>query len=380
MSNSTDWPKVRARKDGRYSIDCGVIDGKRVMLTRNTLKDAELEAERIRTREKKIGRDAARLSQERMRDAVLAYEKLQGTGYTLCHAVNFLLENRAGEGGEITVRNLYEAYYQDRLDNHRSPETMRDIRCRLGKFANDFEEAPAHHITKRTLQDWLRTQNGGPVSKANIRRHLSGLFNFALERDHAVSNPAATLTTPKVRKDRRPPILSVDAARNLMNTAASQEPDMVPWFVLALFCGIRPAEIERMDWAEVDWRTHDVFIGGEVSKTGNERYVALQSNALEWLLPFRQKSGPIHFSRRQYRRVRELSKVKWGHDILRHTYGSMHLAAFRNSGDTAENMGHESSTKMLFKHYRRAVPEEEAEKFWLISPEIHTRVIALGAS
>ena len=355
-----------------------MVNGKRTVYTRKTKEEAELEAERIRRQEAKIGREASRLSEARTREAVRAFDRLAGTGYTLSDAVEFLLDNQAGEGGQVTVRELYDAYYQDRIDNHRSPETLRDIRCRLGAFARDFEDTLAHEITKATLQDWLRRQNGGAVSKGNIRRHVSGLLNFALQRDNIRINPAATLTTPSVRKDRRPPVLSVTDSRKLMNTCAEKDADMVPYFSLALFAGIRPAEIMRLDWSSIDWDRQEVFVGAKVSKTGNERYVKLRPNALEWLLPFRQASGPIHFSRRQFRSVREKSKVKWGHDILRHTFGSMHLAAFRNAGDTAEQMGHESSTSMLFRHYRRAVRQQDADRFWAIEPSVEAKVLALG--
>jgi integrase len=308
------------------------------------------------------------LSEKKIREAVLAFGRLEGTGYSLGDAVDFLLEHRAGEGGSVTVRELFDAYLQDRIDAHRSPKTITDIRHRLGRFAADYEDALVHEITKKTLADWMRKQNGGPVSKGNIRRHLSGLFNFGMKRDNLRSNPAAALTTPTVRKDRRPPVLTVSATRRLMNTAAEHEPAMVPHFVLCLFCGIRPSEVERLDWSAIDWERKEVFVGAKVSKSGNERYTTLQPNALEWLLPYRQDTGHVHYSRREYRAVREKSKVEWGHDVLRHSFGSMHLSAFRNAGDTAEQMGHGSSTQTLFKHYRRAVREADAVKFWEIRP------------
>ncbi len=364
------WPKVGKRGDKKFYVDCGTIDGKRRSYTRSTKAAAELLAEQIRRRETKIGKDSAKLTQDNLNDAVRALGLLGDSGHTLTTAVAFMLEHGAGEGGSVTVRELYDAYVQDRIDNHRSSETLRDIRCRLGAFARDFGDKPAHEVTKITLADWMRTQNGGAVSKGNIRRHLSGLFSFALKRDNVRHNPAMALTTPTVKKDRRPPVLTLSGARKLMNTAAEHEPAMVPYFVLALFAGIRPSEVERLDWSAIDWERQEVFIGAQESKTGNERYTSLQPNALEWLLPHRQDTGPVHYSRREYRTVREKSAVQWGHDILRHTYGSMHLAAFRNAGDTAEQMGHGTNSSLLFKHYRRAVREADAVKYWEIRLEV----------
>ena len=114
--------------------------------------------------------------------------------------------------------------------------------------------------------------------------------------------------------------------------------------------------------------TARVFVGATVSKSGNERYVKLQPNAMEWLLPHRQDRGLIYFNRLEFQAAREEAGVTWGHDILRHSFGSDARAAFRDAGDVAEQMGHGSSTQMLFKHYRRAVREADAVKFWEILP------------
>lgn len=57
------------------------------------------------------------------------------------------------------------------------------------------------------LEVWMRKRNGGAVTKQKYRVHLSGLFNFALKRQHIRTNPATALTTPKDRSDRRPAVL-----------------------------------------------------------------------------------------------------------------------------------------------------------------------------
>jgi integrase len=143
---------------------------------------------------------------------------------------------------------------------------------------------------------------------------------------------------------------------------------MVVWFALCLFAGLRPSEAQRLDWSDIDLDRNEIFVSAEVSKTPYERYVKLQPNLIEWLLPFRQKSGQVHYSESAYRRARKQAGIEWSHDVMRHTFGTMHLAAFRNAGDTAEQMGHRSSTVMLFSHYRRAVRQEDAERFWDIRP------------
>ena len=83
----------------------------------------------------------------------------------------------------------------------------------------------------------------------------------------------------------------------------------------------------------------------------------------------------VFFSRWFFVKIREQSGLCWVHDITRHSYGSYPLGAFRNAGDTAEQMGHLSSTSMFFRHYRRAVRQDDAEEYWKIRPELTSEVM-----
>ena len=53
---------------------------------------------------------------------------------------------------------------------------------------------------------------------------------------------------------------------------------------------------------------------------------------------------------------------------MRHTYATMHVAAFRNAPATALNLGHGRSTEMLEEHYRGLVARSTAERYWRIVP------------
>jgi integrase len=68
---------------------------------------------------------------------------------------------------------------------------------------------------------------------------------------------------------------------------------------------------------------------------------------------------------------------KWPDDVLRHSYGSYHLAKYRNAALTAEQMGHKNA-RMLYTHYREVVKEaSDIEEFWKLTPERSGNVIRL---
>jgi hypothetical protein len=67
-------------------------------------------------------------------------------------------------------------------------------------------------------------------------------------------------------------------------------------------------------------------------------------------------------------------KFAIGHDVLRHTFISMHVAKFRSMGDTALQAG--NSEAMVKKHYLNLVTPAEAEEFCQIVPHVKAPVPA----
>jgi len=70
--------------------------------------------------------------------------------------------------------------------------------------------------------------------------------------------------------------------------------------------------------------------------------------------------------------------LSWGndanHNVMRHTYATMHVAAFRNPGSTALNLGHGHSLEKLERHYKGLFSRSAAAAYWEIypAPAIHT--------
>ena len=93
----------------------------------------------------------------------------------------------------------------------------------------------------------------------------------------------------------------------------------------------------------------------------------MSENLVEWLLPYRSKSGRFYYSRNYLEKARDKAGITWSLDIMRHTFGSYHVAKHNNAALTALQMGH-TRTSTLFEHYRQAVHSEDADAFWDIRP------------
>lgn len=58
----------------------------------------------------------------------------------------------------------------------------------------------------------------------------------------------------------------------------------------------------------------------------------------------------------------------WPQDVMRHTFASNHLAAFR-AEKTIAALGHGDYT-MLLRHYRQIVSRYQAKAFWSLTPNM----------
>ena len=94
----------------------------------------------------------------------------------------------------------------------------------------------------------------------------------------------------------------------------------------------------------------------------------MSDNLIRWLAPYVQKEGKVGYSRSTFREVRDVSKVSWSKDVMRHSFGSYLLALNQDAPKTAMQMGH-SGVDVLFNHYRNLVKKADATDYWRITPE-----------
>jgi integrase len=189
----------------------------------------------------------------------------------------------------------------------------------------------------------------------------------------------------------------------LLQEAAANRPEamnMLGFVALALFGGIRPLELRKMEWPMVDLDAGTAIVFGKHAKTRTRRVVDLSENAVAWLrlawrlreeFPERNvRQGPICDARRlayadkicppsfalRWIELREKcgwtprggdGAKPWPHDAMRHTYASMHYAMHQNEPLLKAQMG--TGKDMLHQHYRALKTREEAERFWALAPK-----------
>ena len=80
---------------------------------------------------------------------------------------------------------------------------------------------------------------------------LHVLWAFAVEKQWARQNVVSRVESKTVKAE-RPGILTIAQARALLNAS---KVEILPYVSLALFGGIRDAELKRLDWKDVQFLT-----------------------------------------------------------------------------------------------------------------------------
>ena len=129
-----------------------------------------------------------------------------------------------------------------------------------------------------------------------------------------------------------------------------------------------------LDWSNVNLAERFIRVLPKTSKTGAGRLVDISDNLLLWLAKYRKASGPVApspvtFIRTRRKIMRAEGIKKWLPDVARHTYATMHFAAFENQDKLQAQMGHAGKAYVLTNHYRGLATKAEAEKYWAIEPK-----------
>lgn len=172
---------------------------------------------------------------------------------------------------------------------NRRPSYLKSVKVILRMFIRGREDKPiSEFISLDILEEWLARRKFMPATRSGRISVLSSFFSFAKRRGFITENPCSRLE--RVRLESKPPtILSPEQAETLLRWMSNGrcQQQRRNWrlaqVVLGLFCAIRPAELSRLFWKDVDLERGVVRIDAAVSKVRQRRIVEIPPNAIAWL-------------------------------------------------------------------------------------------------
>ena len=226
-------------------------------------------------------------------------------------------------------------------------------------------------ITPQECAEYIETAFDTPRQRQKARLILSGVFSTAMKRGWCDANPVARVEAPRV-VEQPVPVLTPQEIEQLTTTAEVYQGGSCAAAVgMMLYAGIRPHEVARLTWAQVDLQARAIYIQPRHSKTGGARRVTIH-RPLQRILQAHQQAVteticPCNWLH-HWREVRRASGWcggrKWPQDALRHTFASYHLSHFRSYAELQVEIGHRDATLLRTRYVdQRGV--QGAARFWL---------------
>ena len=363
------------------------INGKRVRKFFPTKAEAKTWVEQTQVKLANEGLTALTIPDDLRIMAVKCAEELRPFGKTLADATSFYVAHIKRNERSCTFTELVASFIEAKTKDGASDRYISDLRTRFGRAEQHFGPIRVALIESREIDDWLRDLPLSPQSRNNFRTVLHALFSYAEDRGYCAFNPVAKTAKAKL-VDKAPEIFTPAEAQALLEAAlpdplpeqgaipdkAGQwlgNPDITPALAIGLFAGLRQAEIDRLDWNEVDLGRSFIEVTAEKAKTKRRRLVKIEPNLAAWLTPHVRKAGrvvPPNYRNKVEATWKKAGLEEWPDNGLRHSYASYHLAHFKDASRLALELGH-GTTQMLFAHYRELVRPEEAERYWNITPK-----------
>jgi integrase len=296
-----------------------------------------------------------------------AHSKLEPHAVRIDDAINAHAAAIERRNRSVTITKLVDEFIENRRAKGKSEIYVRDLTTRLSRFKASMGDRITAEITNADVDHWLQSLNVGPQTQNNFRAVLSAMWTFAVRRGYAAVNVIQLVDKTSVVRDHIP-TFSVEQLTGLLAAAPTE---YLPVLAIGAFAGLRPEEINKLRWEDLDFHERTIRVNASAAKTRKKRFAEISDNLRAWLEPYAGHIGPVAPPNLQKlrRATMKTAKIeKWYPDVLRHSFASAHYAFHRDPARTAVIMGHRDQN-MLLTHYRDVMKPSEAARYWQIVPE-----------
>lgn len=308
-------------------------------------------------------------------------------GSSLSEAIDFWAARRARKS--VTIAAAVDEFLASKTQDKTGDRHAEDMRSRLGRFAAE-NAGMLDKVTPERLDAWLRglrkiersgdgVKLGGAIEGQTRNHYRAALLNFigyARRKRWLSFLPEEFAAFAPLCVERGE--VGIFAPSDVGKLLISSPDDLRPALVLGFFSGLRPSEVLRVEWSDIDLAAGHVFVRGKV-RTARHRIAPVPPNGVAWLRPVASEGKVCAYAHPGIsgKDLAEREGLVWIHDGPRHSFVSYRLAILGDFAKVSEETG--TSVKTLRQHYRRPVPKAVAEEYFGIVPVSGSRQSENGA-
>lgn len=272
---------------------------------------------------------------------------------------------------EMSVSEGFALYLE--YKRHLRKDSFNDIRYlgnRLLRTNPALGKRNFSELSVAECEEWLNATFHTNPQFNKARAMLHGLFEFALCREWCDKNPIKRIERKKVIEREIQPLKLAETKR-LIKTAQRESPEYAIVAALLVYTGIRPREVRRLTWRDIDTEEKTITVRSQCSKTGGVRQVEIPPVLNRLLITYsrelkEEKICPTDWQRR-WRKIRDNSgfRGRWVQDVLRHTYASFHAKNYADLPRLQLNMGHRDQSLLRSRYVNmHGISRAEAKSFF----------------
>lgn len=282
-------------------------------------------------------------------------------------------ESKARQRVGLLTKDAIEEYLKLRAAEGLAGDSIRHTRTNLRRFAEMLGNTSLADIAPAHVREWLahlEEKKLGPASRRHHRKDLNVFFNRAIREEWRTGvNPCTTVVPPKVTQTEEVAVMALKEAFQFFK--ANRDQRSVGRLAAEAFAGLRHSSAARLELADLQFAECGLVLPGSKHKSGRRHYVdGYPRNLWRWL-----KHAPADcwtLTGRNYGAHKAMAFARAGLEnpgnVFRHTFTTMHLAAFKDAPALGTLLTHRNLT-MLYAHYKgRGVSQAVARAFFMITP------------
>ena len=354
-------------------------DGTRQRRYFKTRELASAFASTLRDKIKDHGVQSVTLPASLTMDALKAQTIMQRfEGVTLAQAALFYAKHHDEAAKCPTMAKAFAEAEERRASL--SSAYLRDMGALKKRLPESFMAMNIFDITGKDITAALDHATGGATMWRNAFRTLRAILGDQVKSGTIKTNPCKNVHQPRTKRNAEVVIYSPEQVQAILTACVDypdgdkrQCADCIAAFAILFFAGVRPVELTRLTWQNVNLESGFIRLSGDITKTGRTRNIPITATLRAWLetVPEGDREGKIvpEDWRGKSQRVKRETSIcgRKYQDAARHTYGSF-TVALEGIDYVRATMGH-GHTHTFEAHYNNALTIQQAREYVAIMPQ-----------
>ncbi|MFI3243510.1 MAG: hypothetical protein R3Y56_04590, partial [Akkermansia sp.] len=170
---------------------------------------------------------------------------------------------------EMRVKEGFERYVATK--GHLRADSLRDIKYLGGRLLRLCPELGERHFSELSRGDcerWLSAAFTTPSQFNKGRALLHALVEFALRHEWCSRNAVKLVPKKRIVEQEIKPLSMPESQALLREAKRVGDGSCAAGVGLLLWAGLRPTELRRLRWGDIDWAEASLTVRAQCSKTG----------------------------------------------------------------------------------------------------------------